>query len=59
MRKKPSLGWEQRTYTLVCACRGLVHLHNQSPPIAHRDVKSQNGNALTYVCALTYIYALT
>jgi hypothetical protein len=39
----PSLGWEQRTYILVCVCRGLVHLHSQSPPMIHRDVKSDNG----------------
>jgi hypothetical protein len=43
VRSDPSLGWEQRTYILVCVCRGLVHLHSQSPPMIHRDVKSQNG----------------
>jgi hypothetical protein len=39
----PMLGWEQRTYILVCVCRGLVHLHSESPPLIHRDVKSDNG----------------
>ena len=39
----PSLGWEQRAYILACVCRGLVHLHSQSPPMIHRDVKSDNG----------------
>ena len=45
----PPLGWEQKTYILVCVCRGLVHLHSQSPPMIHRDVKSQNGKTLTYI----------
>ena len=43
VRSDPSLGWEQKTYILVCVCRGLVHLHSQSPPMIHRDVKSDNG----------------
>jgi serine/threonine protein kinase len=30
----PSLGWEQRTYILVCVCRGLVHLHTTQPVAA-------------------------
>jgi hypothetical protein len=42
----PSLGWEQRTYILVCICRGLVHLHNESPPLIHRDMKSDNGTCM-------------
>jgi hypothetical protein len=46
----PPLGWEQRTYILVCVCRGLVHLHSQSPPLIHRDVKSDNGN-----CSLLFL----
>jgi hypothetical protein len=39
----PSIGWEQRAYILVCICRGLVHLHSESPPLIHRDMKSDNG----------------
>jgi hypothetical protein len=42
MHADPPLSWEQRTYILVCVCRGLVHLHSQSPPMIHRDVKSDN-----------------
>jgi hypothetical protein len=48
----PPLGWEQRTYILVCVCRGLVHLHNQSPPLIHRDVKSDNGKLVYIVYVL-------
>ena len=23
-------------------CRGVLHMHNQNPPIAHRDIKVEN-----------------
>jgi serine/threonine protein kinase len=49
VRNDPPLGWEQKAHILVWVCRGLVHLHSQSPPMIHRDVKSQNGKALTYI----------
>jgi serine/threonine protein kinase len=49
VRHDPPLGWEQKTYILVSVCRGLVHLHSQSPPMTHRDVKSQNGKTPTYI----------
>jgi serine/threonine protein kinase len=49
VRNDPPLGWEQKTYILVCVCRGLVHLHSQSPPMIHRDVKSQNSKTLTHI----------
>jgi serine/threonine protein kinase len=38
----PPLGWEQRVWIALCVVRGLVHLHSQSPPMIHRDIKSQN-----------------
>jgi hypothetical protein len=42
VRADPPLSWEQRTYILVGVCRGLVHLHSKSPPLIHRDIKSDN-----------------
>jgi hypothetical protein len=53
----PPLGWEQRAYILVCVVRGLAHLHSQSPPMIHRDVKSQNGTSGTrhYFCLLSSV----
>jgi hypothetical protein len=38
----PPLNWGQRTYIALCVCRGLSHLHSQTPPLIHRDVKSDN-----------------
>ena len=36
------LGWPQRVQIAVAIARALVHLHMQSPPMIHRDVKTQN-----------------
>jgi serine/threonine protein kinase len=36
------LGWEQRVWISLCVCKGIAYLHSLSPPMIHRDVKSQN-----------------
>jgi cyclin G-associated kinase len=32
----------QTVHILRDLCRGLLHMHSQSPPIAHRDIKIEN-----------------
>jgi serine/threonine protein kinase len=39
---EPALGWQQCVHIALSICRGLSHLHSLSPPIIHRDTKSQN-----------------
>jgi serine/threonine protein kinase len=38
---QPPPGWEQRVWVALCVCRALSYLHLLSPPVIHRDVKSQ------------------
>jgi AP2-associated kinase len=32
----------QTIHILKDVCRGLLHMHSQKPPIAHRDIKVEN-----------------
>ncbi|KAL4444201.1 hypothetical protein ABPG75_011938 [Micractinium tetrahymenae] len=36
------LTWQRRLSMLLDAAKGLTYLHNRSPPIIHRDLKSPN-----------------
>ena len=40
--KECRFGWRQRLQVVVGVGRALAHLHAQTPPMIHRDVKSQN-----------------
>ena len=46
----PSLSWRARVQVAVAIARALVHLHSQSPPMVHRDVKTQNVLLTTTAC---------
>jgi serine/threonine protein kinase len=39
---QPALGWQQCVWIALNICRGISFLHSLSPPVIHRDVKSQN-----------------
>ena len=41
-RDPASLPWPRRLQMAIGAAAGMHHLHNQSPPIVHRDLKSPN-----------------
>ena len=41
-RDPASLPWKQRVRMAKEAATGMLHLHSQSPPIIHRDLKSPN-----------------
>lgn len=36
------LNEQQVIHIVKDVCRGLLHMHNQMPPIAHRDIKVEN-----------------
>ena len=38
----PALSWRARVQVAVAIARVLAHLHSQSPPMIHRDAKTQN-----------------
>jgi serine/threonine protein kinase len=42
VQKDPSFDYKQRISVALDAALGLSHLHNASPKVFHRDVKSQN-----------------
>lgn len=42
MNTKGELGWDRVFAFAVGAVRGINSLHNWSPPILHRDLKSLN-----------------
>ena len=33
---------QQVIHVLKDVCRGILHMHSQNPPIAHRDIKVEN-----------------
>ncbi len=38
--KEEQLNWYKRSRILKGACRGLVWLHSNQPPLIHQDIKS-------------------
>lgn len=42
LKAYPKLDWKVRLNIAIEVTRGLSYLHNQSPPILHRDLKSLN-----------------
>jgi AP2-associated kinase len=36
------LSEQQTVHILKDVCRGLLHMHSRTPPIAHRDIKIEN-----------------
>ena len=42
LQKDPSFDWRKRLAACLDAALGLSHLHNSSPKVFHRDIKTQN-----------------
>lgn len=42
LQKDPSFNWHKRLVAVLDAALGLSHLHNASPKVFHRDIKTQN-----------------
>jgi serine/threonine protein kinase len=42
LQKDPSFDWRKRLVACLDAALGLSHLHNSSPKVFHRDIKTQN-----------------
>jgi serine/threonine protein kinase len=42
LQRDPSFDWRKRMSALLDAALGLSHLHNASPKVFHRDIKTQN-----------------
>ena len=42
IQKDPAFDWRKRTTACLDAALGLSHLHNASPKVFHRDIKTQN-----------------
>ena len=40
--EKIDKNWNRTLRMLIDSARGMAYLHNQEPPILHRDMKSQN-----------------
>jgi serine/threonine protein kinase len=42
LQRDPAFDWRKRMTVLLDAALGLSHLHNASPKVFHRDIKTQN-----------------